>query len=164
MTIENLEKELKNNQIRSLYLLYGEELFLLESCLKKIKKIFGECIKGINYINIDETNVKELLSDIETPAFGYDKKLIVVKNAQILKKEGKRKNEVIANLRNKINETIVQNIETIENSVILVFVEEEVDEKQDLFKTIDKYGIVCKFDFQKPFQLEKRLKAICNRI
>ena len=164
MTIENLEKELKNNQIQSLYLLYGEELFLLESCLKKIKKIFGECIKGINYINIDETNVKELLSDIETPAFGYDKKLIVVRNAQILKKEGKRKNEAITKLRNNINETIVKNIETIKRSVILVFVEDEVDEKQELFKTIDKYGIVCKFDFQKPFQLEKRLKAICNRI
>lgn len=164
MTIENLEKELKNNQIQSLYLLYGEELFLLESCLKKIKKIFGECIKGINYINIDETNVKELLSDIETPAFGYEKKLIVVRNAQILKKEGKRKNEAIAKLRNNINETIVQNMETIKKSVVLIFVEDEVDEKQELFKTIDKYGIVCKFDFQKPFQLEKRLKAICNRI
>ena len=66
MTIENLEKELKNNQIQSLYLLYGEEQFLLESCIKKIKNIFGECIKGINYINIDDTNVKELLNDIET--------------------------------------------------------------------------------------------------
>lgn len=164
MTIENLEKELKNNQIQSLYLLYGEELFLLESCLKKIKNIFGECVKGINYINIDDTNVKELISDIETPAFGYEKKLIVVRNAQILKKEGKRKNEALTNLRNKINETIVENIEEIKKSVILVFIEEDVDEKQDLFKTIDKYGIVCKFDFQKPYQLEKRLKAICNRI
>ena len=31
MTIENLEKELKENKLNSLYLLYGEELFLLES-------------------------------------------------------------------------------------------------------------------------------------
>ena len=32
MTIENLEKELKTEQLNSIYLLYGEELFLLESC------------------------------------------------------------------------------------------------------------------------------------
>ena len=80
VTIENLEKELKSGKLQSLYLLYGEELFLLESSLKKIKTIFGECIKGINYITIDETNYNELLADIETPSFGYEKKLIVATN------------------------------------------------------------------------------------
>ena len=37
MTIENLEKELNSKKLNSVYLLYGEELFLLESNLKKIK-------------------------------------------------------------------------------------------------------------------------------
>ena len=76
--------------------------------MKRIKSIFGEYVKGINYINIDDTNIKELVSDIETPAFGYEKKLIVVRNAQLLKKEGKRKNETLTNLRNKINEVIIK--------------------------------------------------------
>ena len=44
LTIENLEKELKSEKLESLYLLYGEELFLLESSLKKIKKLFGETV------------------------------------------------------------------------------------------------------------------------
>ena len=35
MTIDNLEKELKIGKLNSIYLLYGEELFLLENCLKK---------------------------------------------------------------------------------------------------------------------------------
>ena len=34
MTIENLEKELSLKKLNSLYLLYCEELFLLESNLK----------------------------------------------------------------------------------------------------------------------------------
>ena len=45
---------------------------------------------------------------------------------------------------------------------MLVFVEEEADTKQELYTTIDKLGIVCKFDYQKPMQIEKRIKAICN--
>ena len=65
LSIENLEKELKSNNLKSLYLLYGEELFLLETSLKKIKALFGECIKGINFISIDETNVNELIADID---------------------------------------------------------------------------------------------------
>ena len=44
MTITELEKELKSNILEGIYLLYGEETFLLESSLKKIKKLFGEMI------------------------------------------------------------------------------------------------------------------------
>ena len=36
-SIENLEKELKSGNLKNLYLLYGEERFLLETSLKKIK-------------------------------------------------------------------------------------------------------------------------------
>lgn len=44
MTIQELEKELKLNIISGIYILYGEETFLLESSLKKMKKIFGELV------------------------------------------------------------------------------------------------------------------------
>ena len=91
--LEELEKDLQANQLKSLYLLYGEELYLLEQTVRKIKSIFGECIKGINYILIDETNSTQLISDIETPSFGYEKKLIIAKNSGLFKKEGRKKSE-----------------------------------------------------------------------
>ena len=90
ISIENLEKDLKANNLKSIYLLYGEETFLLDSCVKKIKNLFGELVKGINYIEIDDTNLGELIQDIETPAFGFDKKLIIVKNTELFKREVKR--------------------------------------------------------------------------
>ena len=162
VTIENLEKELNSNSLKNLYLLYGEELFLLENILKKIKNIFGECIKGINYINIDDINISELISDIETPAFGYEKKLLIVRNSGILKKEGKRKNVELSNLREKISSYIKENIDIINDSVVLVIIEEDIDNKQELYKIFDKFGVVCNFEYQKPIQIQKRLKAICN--
>lgn len=162
MTIENLEKELKEGKLNSLYLLYGEELFLLESSLKKIKTLFGECIKGINYILIDEQNVGNIISDIETPSFGYEKKLIIARNTELFKKEGKKKISDISKLKDKLIQYIDKNIKIIDESVVLVFVEDEVDNKSEIYKTIDKNGIVCKFDFQKPIQIEQRIKSICN--
>lgn len=162
MTIENLEKDLKSNNLKSLYLLYGEELFLIEANLKKIKNLFGELVKGINYINIDETNINGLIQDIETPAFGYEKKLIIAKNTGLFKKEGKKKNIEISKLKDNIESYIKENINTINKTIVLVFIEEEADSKQNLVATIEKLGGVCKFDFQKPIQIEKRIKAICN--
>lgn len=42
MKQEELEKELKDEKVNSIYLLYGEETYLLETAVKKIKKLFGE--------------------------------------------------------------------------------------------------------------------------
>lgn len=44
MKQEELEKELKEEKLNYIYLLYGEETYLLETAVKKIKKIFGEKI------------------------------------------------------------------------------------------------------------------------
>lgn len=162
VTIENLEKELINGNLRSLYLLYGEELFLLEMSLKKIKELFGECIKGINFILIDDTNVNQIISDIETPAFGYQKKLIIARNTGLFNKEGKRKNVELNNLKEKIINYLNDNIDSIKKHNVLVFLEGETDTKQEIYKLIDKIGIVCEFQHQKPIQIIKRLKAICN--
>lgn len=42
MTSESIEKELNNGILNSLYLFYGEETYLIEVCVKKIKKLFGK--------------------------------------------------------------------------------------------------------------------------
>lgn len=141
--------------------MYGEEKFLLESVVKKIRKNFGECINGINYISIDETNISELIADIQTPAFGYPKKLIMIRNSEILKKEGKRKNQELAKIKTSVAEYIENNIAEINESVILVFLEENV-EKQKLYKVLEKNGITCEFTYQKPNQIVRRLKSIAN--
>ena len=87
VSLENLEKELKSGKLNSIYLLYGEETFLLETCLKKIKNNFGQRKAGINEIKLDDTNINGIISDIETPAFGYEKKIIIARNTGLFKKE-----------------------------------------------------------------------------
>ena len=111
ITIENLEKELKSGELTSFYLFYGEEQFLLESSLKKIKTLFGNSIKGINDIAIDDTNVMHLVSELETPAFGYEKKIVVVKNSGLLKKDGKRKNIEMTSVRDQLLKYLEENKE-----------------------------------------------------
>ena len=161
ITVENLEKELKLGKINSIYLLYGEETFLLESCLKKIKSNFGARKEGINEIKLDESSVSSIISDIETPAFGYEKKLIIVTNSGLFKKEGKRKTAANLNISEKISDYFKENIKVINMSVVIVFIELEA-EKNDLYKTIDSLGVVCNFEELKPIDIQKRIKAICN--
>ena len=161
MTLDNLEKELKQGKLHSIYLFYGEELYLLENAVKKIKKLFGELILGINYIQINETNIDNLISDIETPSFGFDKKLIVIKNAGLFKKGTKKNPEANSERQKKIAKYIEDNIKLIKDSAILLFIEEDVS-KVELQKVIEENGVVCNFERLKPLDIKKRLKAICN--
>ena len=147
----------------SVKLLFGEETYLLEARLKRIKKDFGELVKGINFIQIDDTNVQELIADIETPAFGYEKKLIIARNTGLFKKEKKtaKGQELAVNkLVNKIAEYINENISLINEAVELIFVEEEA-EKNTLYKAIEKNGEIIEFALLKLPELIQNIQKIC---
>ena len=147
-------------ELKCLYLLYGEDSYLLETMLKKLTKGFGDKVDGINYIKINDTTVNSLISNIETPAFGYNKKMIIVKDSGLLKKDGKKKNVIKEEFVEIISNYIMENIEIIKESVILIFVEQEA-EKNKLYKVLEKYGQVHNFVQEKLPQLMTRIKSIC---
>lgn len=148
----------------SVKLFYGEETYIKEARVKKIKKEFGNLVNGINFIQIDENNVKEIISDIETPAFGYEKKLIIAKNTGLFKKEkktAKGPEAEIIKFSNKIADYINDNIDLINSAVELIFVEETA-EKNELFKAIEKNGEVTEFAELKLPELIQNIQKICT--
>ena len=152
----------------AIYLFYGEETYLLETRVKKIKKEYQQLILGINFIQIDDTNVEELIADLETPAFGFDKKLIIAKNTGIFKKEKKttksdskkkKVDDTKLPLNEKIAKYIQENSEELKDTVDLVFVEQEVD-KNALYQAIEKVGEVKEFALLKLPDLIANIKKI----
>lgn len=157
---------------KSIYLFYGEEKYLIETEVNKMKKNFGNIVNGINFISIDETSVQNLIADIQTPAFGHPKKLIIVKNSGLFKKSNRNKkdnstddsvaeNKNSNKLSDKVADYIKENIDFINNSVILIFIEEDAD-KNGLYKTIEQYGEVLQYNKLKPIEAENKIKSICN--
>lgn len=152
----------------AIYLFYGEETYLLETRVKKIKKEYQQLILGINFIQIDDTNVEELIADLETPAFGFDKKLIIAKNTGLFKKEKKttksdskkkKVDDTKLPLNEKIAKYIQENSEELKDTVDLVFVEQEVD-KNALHQAIEKVGEVKEFALLKLPDLIANIKKI----
>lgn len=170
---------MRQKENKMIYLFFGEERYILESKVKKIKKDFGELVQGINYIQIDDTNVEELISDLETPAFGFPRKLIVAKNTGLFKKEKKttskskvskevketkKKKSVLEeklSLPEKIANYIQTNEQELQETVELIFIEEEA-EKNTLYQIIEKVGEVKEFALLKLPELVANLKKIVN--
>ncbi len=113
----------------------------------------------MNYINIDESSTSEIIANIESPAFGFDKKLIIVKDSGLFKKDGRKKQgtPVQENLATYINE----NKDIIDDMVTLVFCEKEID-KNNVYAAIEKNGIIVECSPLKPNQIIGNLKKICS--
>lgn len=156
MNFEALEKELNTKILRPMYVFYGEETYFIENSVNKVKKIFGEKIDGINYILLDEENVRNVLSEINTPAFGYEKKLIILNKTNILKKTFKNKE-----LQTRFENYVVNNIDNIKENIILIIIEEKLD-KTKFVEFLEENAVCCNFIKLKPAQLAKRLKDICS--
>ena len=152
--LADLENDIKNNNLRGIYILFGEEKYLQEEYLRKIKKTFGDLSLGINYILLDENSITSIISDIETPAFGYDRKLIIVRNSNIFKKDCKLQ------IKDKLKEYINNNLEIINQSCVIVFIEETIH-KMDLYKSLEKNSTIVETKHMKPIEIRERLKKIC---
>lgn len=149
-----------SKSLNSIYLLYGDEQYLVQTAINRIKKQFGELVQGINYILIDDTNINNLISDIEMPAFGYDRKLILVRNSGLFKKDGRRK--TLTPDQEKLFNYLSQkeNVEFINENVVIIFVEQSAD-NNSVFEVISKIGVVCEIQELQVPELKARLKQIC---
>ncbi len=96
------------------------------------------------------------------PCFGYPKKMIVVKNSGLFKKETKKRGTSVKDIRDNLEKYLKENSEEIKQNIVLIFIEESV-EKLNITKRIEELGgTITEFELQKPVALEKRLIAICN--
>lgn len=148
--------------MNGLELIYGENTYLIEREIKKTKKNFGEIVQGINYVTIEQNNIENIIQELQTPAFGYSQKLIIIKNCELLKKELKTKKNKNSDLIKKIADFIQENIDDIQKNIILLIVEETADKSNILYKVIEKYGKIKEFTELKPAELVQNLKSICN--
>ena len=145
-----------------IYLFYGEDNYTKEREVNKIKKDFGEMVDGINYLKLSDTTINELIPSIETPAFGYPKKLIIAKNTNLFKKSKKNDDEENES-SSKDNKELISFFENYKpnDDVDLLFVEESVN-KNKLYKTLEKIAEIKEFSLKKDSEVAKELIKIAN--
>lgn len=121
--------------MNNLYLITGEETYEKKECLEKIKKDFGELVKGINYVVLDKDNISNLESEINTYPFGYSKKLIIVK---FDKKDNSSDEDV--DKKNDFSNDEMQEILSNLGEEVWVVIIGEFTVKSKLYKFVEKNG------------------------
>ena len=154
MNYKDIINDIKNRNIKNTYLFYGKEYYLIENAIKEIKLTLNDGMIDFNLDVIDgrETTLDQLISSIETLPFMDDRKIVILKDFELLK--GKKKN-----FSDEDEKYFTEYIENIPQTTTLVFiVYGDVDKRKSLVKKISKNGIVFNCDKLSDMDLFKWVK------
>ena len=140
MSLKILKDDIKNNTIRNLYLLTGQEEFLIEHYMEMlVSKVIDPTFEDFNLLRMESVFPIDKIS-----AFcqGYpmmsEKKMLLFKNTGVLKKP-----------KADIKEYLEELLSDIPNHIVIVFVERETDGKLKVNKLIKKNGLTVNIDYLK---------------
>ncbi len=135
--MKNLKEKIEKGIISPIYLFYGEEEYLKKIYEKKIKNLVvspGMEMMNLNIIEGKDLEINFLMDTCETLPFMAEKRLIIIKNSQLFKAGRKDDTEKICTYLSKLPE-----------SSCILFIEEEIDKRGKLYKTVQKQGSVTEF-------------------
>lgn len=139
MSYESLLNDIKNNNLKKVYLCYGNEEYLMDWIVKELKKKFiDEAFETLNYVHCDgkEVSVDYIINACETLPFMSDKKIVIVEDSPLLSsgKGGSATEE----------DELKDYLDNLSDTTCLTFIikENKVDKRKKLVKSIKKQGSI----------------------
>lgn len=132
MVFKKIIKNIDNNIISPVYLLYGEEEYFIDLiCDKLVAKIIDKSEKefDLNIFYGKDSTIEMIIESLKKYPMISDKNVVVLKEAQILKSKLQKLNQFIK--RNLIN-TIL----------IICYKEKKFDKRNEFYKLVEKAGII----------------------
>jgi DNA polymerase-3 subunit delta len=143
-------KKAKANDLKPVYLFYGEEYYLMDYTLEIVKDIFiDKAFEPLNYIVLEgkEVDFDKILNACETLPFMSEKKIVLIKNFPLFKSK-KEVDEDSKELDMSTSKNqLLKYIEGLEDYLCLIFVEKynSIDKRNALYKRIKKVGETIEF-------------------
>ena len=116
MNYKDIIKSINNNDLKNMYLFYGREFYLIENSINAFKNTLNESMLDFNLDIIDgqEIILDQVISSIETLPFMDDRKIVIIKDFELLK--GKKKN-----FSDSDEKYLIDYLDNIPESTVLVF-------------------------------------------
>ena len=130
-----IDEDIKNGQLKKVYLLYGEEAYLKHQYKRKLKAaaVTKDDTMNISSFEGKEINPKAVIDLAETLPFFAERRLILIENRGFFK---------------NACEELACYLSDMPDSTCMVFVEDDVDKRSKMYKAVAKNGTVVEFKKQ----------------
>lgn len=148
--MKRIIQDIKSEQFSNVYLLYGEEAYLRKQYRDKLKSALVSTDDSMNFTAFagKDINVNEVIDLAGTLPFFAERRVILIENSGWMKLG---------------NDRVVELIKGLPDTTFMVFVEEEIDKRNKLFKTIGANGYAASFDVQDEVTLKKWIMGLLKK-
>ncbi len=148
--MKNIQEDIKKQQFKPVYLLYGEEAYLRQQYKQMILKALMPEEDSMNFSRYEGKGVepREIIDLAETMPFFADRRVILLENTGFFK--------------NKCEE-LAEYMKQIPEYLCIIFVETEVDKRGKMYKAVRAAGRVVEFSVQNAQTLTKWILQVLGR-
>ncbi len=147
--MQKLNQDLKKKEFEQIYLLYGDEPFLLSSYKKRLKAaIVGDDEMNSSYYEGKNPDLSAIRSMAETMPFFAERRLIILENSGLMK---------------NASEGWTEFLDQLPEFTSVIFVEPEVDKRNKMFKKVRERGYAAELNRQKDAELKRWILGLAGR-
>lgn len=127
--MKNINADLKSGQLKPAYLLYGDEAYLKQTYKKRFKKAAaGDDAMNIAYFEGRDISEDQVIDIAGTLPFFAEHRLVIIENSGWFKNK---------------TEKLPDFMEQFPDTTVLLFLEEEVDKRNRMYKAVQSRGYLC---------------------
>ena len=133
--MKTIDEDIRTGQFKQIYLLYGAEAYLKKQYKDKLKNAMAAPDDNMNFTAFEGKNInpKELIDLAETLPFFADRRVLLIENSGFFK---------------NACEDLAEYLTEVAPATHFIFVEEEIDKRSKMYKTVNKSGKIVEFAAQ----------------
>lgn len=145
-----LAEDIRNQKFHSVYLLYGEEVYLRNQYRDRLREALADPEDTMNVSRFEGKNInpREIIDLAETLPFFADRRLILIEDSGFFK--------------NKCDE-LADYLPELPDSTCILFIETEVDKRSRMYKALTKKGRAVEFQTQDTRTLMKWILGMLKK-
>ena len=148
--MKTIDNDIKTGQFKQIYLLYGEEQYLIRQYRDKLKHALAADDDTMNFsaFSGSDINQKEIIDLAETLPFLAERRVMFFKDTGLFKAGGEKLAEYLASPN---------------DTTFFIFTESEVDKRSKLYKAVQSKGYVAEFTVQDENTLKRWIAGILGK-
>lgn len=138
--LKQIEKDVADRNFKRVYLIYGEEDYLVKQYTELLKSNIADGINAMMNTDVFEgsdSNINKMIAAGDTAPFFSDYRLVVVSDSGLFK-DGRKSDTA----------EMAEAIKNLPEDCVYLFTNEKVDKRNALYKAVKKSGYCCEINYR----------------
>lgn len=148
--MKNIIKDIEKNELKRVYLIFGEEKYLIRTIKNRMIKGLVNDGDTMNFTKFagKDSSVKEIIQTCDTLPFFAEYRVVLLQDTGFFKTS---------------NDEMAEYMKDIPESTVMIFIESEVDKRNKVYKQVKNIGYICECSRMNRSELSRWILVRLNK-